>query len=784
MWVLQYDVTRRFQTRGVRQSDNSYRFDLRHDLRLGGQPEPRRLARQRPEVQSIQVSGDGRLPEQELRELLGIEVGDDYDFFVARRRVGRVEKTLEERGRLQSRVRLQRQADEAGMSLSLRVVAGPRVSLVFEGFTPPEKVIAAIRTQWRRGVLDTQRLDDSRDELRGWLMRDRYLRPKIDATVEDRGADDRLARFRIDRGIRSEHVLLAFEGASGIPSDELDRIIEEQKLEQQLFTDPAQVTELLERYYHEHGYLVASVDRPRYEFEGTQARVIVSVSEGPRFVVRDATIAGNAALPTDQLLKELAVVHGDWFLPVAAENSLQRIRDLYWRHGYNDVHTDYALTLDRNTGQVDVRFTAAEGPQSLIADIKVVGNDEASERLVREQLELRPSEPLDLGRLARSRKNLYETQAFSIVDITRQPLATGQKQQPVELTIAVREVQPIQLRYGLSYDTERGPGGVFDVSNHNSLGKARVLGWHSRYDSQQREARAYFSQPSLLYWPIETTAAVYYAEERNPNTDLTRRFHVDRLGTSIQQERKLADSWLWNYGYRYERTHIFDPEPGGVPGEALDERLNVSPLTSALTRETRDDLLDASRGSFLSQAFAYSPSWLGSTDTYIKYLGQYFHYFPLQGERRKHFTNEVLRPRLVYAVGVRVGLARGFGGTDVPRSERFFAGGSTTLRGFEQNVVGPIDAAGVPLGGDAMFVLNNELRLPLLSIFDGVVFSDVGNVFPSVSDFTLTGLRKTAGVGLRVRTRWFLLRGDYGLVLDRRAGERRGRFYFSLGQAF
>ena len=73
---------------------------------------------------------------------------------------------------------------------------------------------------------------------------------------------------------------------------------------------------------------------------------------------------------------------------------------------------------------------------------------------------------------------------------------------------------------------------------------------------------------------------------------------------------------------------------------------------------------------------------------------------------------------------------------------------------------------------------------PLMSIFDGVVFSDIGNVFRTASEFSLTDLRKTAGLGLRVRTRWFLIRGDYGVPLDRRAGERRGRFYFSLGQAF
>ena len=107
----------------------------------------------------------------------------------------------------------------------------------------------------------------------------------------------------------------------------------------------------------------------------------------------------------------------------------------------------------------------------------------------------------------------------------------------------------------------------------------------------------------------------------------------------------------------------------------------------------------------------------------MKYFGQYFRYFALQPPKRKPFTNEILRPRLVFASGVRLGLAKSIGGEGLPISERFFAGGSNSLRGFAQNSVGPIGLDLVPNGGNAMLVINNELRAPLFSVFDGVVFS-------------------------------------------------------------
>ena len=441
--------------------------------------------------------------------------------------------------------------------------------------------------------------------------------------------------------------------------------------------------------------------------------------------------------------------------------------------------------------QVDVTFNVVEGRQSVIAEIAIEGTQKTSEHLVREQVELSTSQPLDFSALAKSRRNLYNTGAFSIVDITREDLegdvpaapdsnaASADDQKPVRLNVSVREVQPFQLRYGASYDTERGLGGIVDISNHNSLGKARVIGLQSRYDGELREARLYMSQPSLRYWPLKTTGSLYIREELNPSTTLTDPFDISRKGASIQQEMELGDAYVWSYGYRFERATTLEPSLG----VGITEALTVSPLTSTLTRETRDEVLDASRGAFLSQAFSYSPGWLGSDQPYLKYYGQYFHYFPLRPPQRKPFTNEILRPRLVFATGIRLGLARGLD-NNVPTSERFYAGGSTTLRGFEQNAVGPIGVNNVPAGGNMLLVLNNEVRVPLISIVDGVVFADIGNVFPKIRDFSFTDLLESAGVGVRLRTPWFLIRGDYGVFLDRRPGERRGRFYFSIGQAF
>ena len=825
VWVARYDVTRRFQTNAVRQADGSYRLDFRHDVRFGGRPSPRRTPRQRPEVALVNVTPGGVLGEAELRDRLGFEPGDTFDYFAARDRIEDIEAELQERGRLQARVRLDRQQDGNSMALNLRVEPGPLVEIVYEGVQPPSDVDEEVRRQWNRGVFDSQRAGDASEALREWLIADRHLTAEVEHRIEDSAEGARRVVFTITPGTRFERIEMEFAGASAVEPATLDEIVDEQDLERQLFTDPVVVTELLERYYREEGFLSAEIDEPSYVYEGAVARAVLRVREGPRFAIRDVTVAGNSVIPTAELLRELPVAVGDPFLPRAAQAALERTRQLYWERAYNDVRSEYSLVLDRQAGRVDVAFEIDEGRQSVIASLDVEGNRKTSDRLVNEQLEIAPGQPLDLSALGRSRRNLYNTGAFSMVDITREPVAAaaggdaagsdavdgeaagsdpaagdagaapgagngdsaaaGQASgagpdavKPVNLHVRLREVQPIQLRYGASYDTERGLGGILDVSNHNSLGKARVLGLVARYDGSVREGRIYLNQPSLRYWPVATTASVYYREERNAETAVADPFNVDRFGVSIQQERELANAYVWTYGYRYERARKFDAL-AGVRGATT----TVSPLTSTFTREARDEVLDATRGSFTSHGLSYSPSWLGGDASYVKYFGQYFHYFPLQPERRKRFTNEILRPRFVYATGIRLGLARGFGGR-VPETERFYAGGSTTLRGFEQNAVGPIGADRTPTGGEALLVLNNEIRFPLIGIVDGVGFLDVGNVFDRVSDFEFSDIRETAGIGVRLRTPWFLVRGDYGVVLDQRPGERRSRFYFSIGQAF
>ncbi|HSW38493.1 MAG TPA: BamA/TamA family outer membrane protein, partial [Acidobacteriota bacterium] len=216
----------------------------------------------------------------------------------------------------------------------------------------------------------------------------------------------------------------------------------------------------------------------------------------------------------------------------------------------------------------------------------------------------------------------------------------------------------------------------------------------------------------------------------------------------------------------------------------------VARLIGTITRDTRDSILDATLGEFASHSFEFGPRFLGSEIGFARYSGQYFRYVQLDrflGWATTGRQGQPLAPRLVYAGAIRLGLTSAFGGRSMVSPERFFAGGGTTMRGFKQDGLGPMellaDGTTRPRGGEALFLFNNEIRFPIVGMVHGVGFMDIGNVYAKLGDFDFT-MRKSAGAGLRLKLGFIPLRFDYGFKLDRKPGESAGEFFFSIGQAF
>ena len=233
--------------------------------------------------------------------------------------------------------------------------------------------------------------------------------------------------------------------------------------------------------------------------------------------------------------------------------------------------------------------------------------------------------------------------------------------------------------------------------------------------------------------------------------------------------------------------------------------MRLSKFSTSLIRDTRDDLVDPNRGTFAIFDTELAARLIGSEVGFVRTFIQTFGYYRLPVQRRT-----------VLAASARLGVANGFpravprllpGGQpaigadgrpiieivdDLPASERFFAGGDTTVRGFSLDRLGTaqtISATGFPIGGNGVVILNGEVRMALVGPFGGAVFLDSGNVFPTASAIDFSQLRGAAGFGIRYRSPVGPIRIDLGFKLDRRELspgrlERRSVLHISLGQAF
>ena len=246
--------------------------------------------------------------------------------------------------------------------------------------------------------------------------------------------------------------------------------------------------------------------------------------------------------------------------------------------------------------------------------------------------------------------------------------------------------------------------------------------------------------------------------------------------------------------YSFEKTKIFDErlaerDPNLPSIDRLFPEVRLSRFAGSMIHDTRDNPLDPSRGLQLIVDGDLAARAIGSEIGFIKTYIQAFTFRQLPTARR-----------IVAAFGARFGAARGFERekdgervADLPASERFFAGGDTTVRGFSLDRLGNAETidpqTGFPGGGNGVVIFNSELRVTVIPRWQAVGFFDAGNVFVRPSDLDLTDLRPAAGLGLRYFSDYFPVRLDLGFNLDRRElvpgrPERGTVFHVSFGQAF
>jgi outer membrane protein assembly factor BamA len=542
------------------------------------------------------------------------------------------------------------------------------------------------------------------------------------------------------------------------------------------------VEKALRQVYNEEGFLKAEITGEPLIIEGTTGVLVIDIKEGPRAQITDVRWAGVGEPRLPAVEQAANIKTPAPFIAADVNDARRRLEDLYRHEGFNtaEVEAQSAVAADDT---VSLTFTVVEGTQQVLQSVELAGNEVTVDKVLTQALRFKFGKPVDLDEWSLARKRLYDTNVFRLVDI--QPVPVGDSVngvQQVKAVVSVEELPEWSFRYGFQIESDRqaaldeftstrNAGVVAEVRNPNLFGRALTGGVFGMYQRNSQDASVFVATSRLFGWRARSTLYGFLERDRILDTERIETVAISkREGVSADQRWKTRGFQIV-YGYRFERNHTVDPDPGSDP-LPLDVVANLAKLSEAIIWDRRDDPINSRKGTFSSVSFDQAASFLGSDFQNRKLLMQQFVFVPLG--------------KIVFASRVQAGFA--YGRDPLAFSDRFRAGGATSVRGYGEESLGP-RVAGIPSGGDRLLILNQEARFPIVRFtssfaFNGVAFVDAGNIFSKGEDWN--GLKLGYGFGLRLDTPVGLLRADAGFPQSNISQSRSNtvRFYFGFGHIF
>lgn len=779
-WIIGYRPKPSIELRVVSQDNQLRIYDFRHELIIGGAARAKAtVSRPAALVASVRFTGT-----PDLQTRLKVKAGTAFDFFRWQQDRDRLEASLRADGYFEARVAAHRSdASSASVDLTYDIRRGPRTVVDIVGVPDNRTLHREIEHIWSDAVFDGFLLDQAKNAAREAMVRGGYMSAIVTTSIrQPDAAQEKHLVVAIQPGPRYTHRGLVFTGQQHVTTARLEEMA---GATASPWVDPAPLIQAITTMYRNEGFLDAGVSVSTPRFDGNTATLPIVIREGPQFRLASVTFVGPSARTPAAAEKAFGLKPGAALTRVAADAAVQALANAYRTQGFTVVRVTLTNEAERATGLVALTVTVDEGPQLMLREVEIEGTRRTSPALVSAALKLVVGQPVDLAAWAQARKRLFDTGVFRQVDIQAVPIesaagdgASTESVQPIRARVTLEEFPPLRLRYGfevedqvqpLSETRTLRPGVAGDLTYRNVFGRAATTGLALRYTKDFEAARGFFSTPS--FWGLPLTSSVFLARSREQRgTSSAQPFVVDKSELTAEQRFRAGRRLQLAYSYNFQRNHTFDRNPGPDNPLAFDLTINIARLTATSLVDTRDDLVDATRGLLSSSSFEYGAAALGSDLRFAKYFMQQNYY-------------RTLGHGLVFATSGRLGLGAGYG-QDLIQSERFLAGGGNSVRGYKEDSLGPLDIFGDAAGGNALLVFNEEIRFPIAWRFRGVGFFDAGNVFATPGDLRFSTLRAGAGIGLRVQTPFALLRVDAGTPLGARPGEARTRWFFSIGQSF
>jgi len=676
------------------------------------------------------------------------------------------------------------------LPLTIETVTGSRVRVEVTGAKMSAKELRKRVPVFAEGAVDPDLLAEGERALRDYYEREGYFEVEVDyKTAEPPPADENKAEkkdenkkdtvtpveqvitYTIDRGRHLRMAGVSFDGEQYFHPSQLQT---QMSIQPASFDFPGRYsrrlldTDLnaLKNLYHANGFLdVAVTDEIEQDYRDKKGDLFVHfhVQEGPQTLVDTLTVEGTKAISKQTILSKIASSAGEPYSDFNVVSDRDNILALYYNEGFPDAQFKATLVnapaasagsetkagLETKPGaqanahrRVALTYQIDEGPQVKVSEIFIGGYDKTRRGVIAREVKIKQGEPLREGDVIETQRRLYNLGIFTRVTLAPQNPTGTDPDKAVD--VIVEEAKRYTIAYGGGIEVQRlggsGPDSTsfefaplvtFEISKANVTGRADTLSFKIRASTLQGRALLSYTAPNVFAKPNLIFQTTFFADKSRDVTTFT----STRYEGSVQLEHRISRTTELFYRYTYRKVLVDAASLMIAPEEIplFSQPDLVSEFGVSWAREHRDNPADATHGSYNSVDFSLAEKQIGSSASFARIFLQNSSYY-------------TLTKWLVLARGTRFGVQQTLGNTlaaDIPLPERFFAGGGTSLRGFGFNQAGPRDpVTGFPVGGQAMLVLNQELRFPLRlprigTKLGGAIFYDAGNVFSSVETITL-----------------------------------------------
>lgn len=762
---------------------------------------------------------------------LGVTTGAKFDQAALDQAVERYAADLRAHGFLEARVTadVAIAPDRQNVNVTVTMNRGPAVTVTFRGDPLPDARRKEILALLREGTLDEDALENQERNIENDLLAQGY-RDAIAPFSREPGAGGRLqVVFTVNRGRQYRVAAVNLTGCQQVPRADVLLVLKATAGQWYVKANLDADAGAVQAFYLTRGFRAADikVSSAPTGADPSQLTVTFAVTEGSRTTIDAVVFDGASAVPAATLRQDVVSQVNGPFYGSQIEKDREAVLARYQSLGYLQATVEVPEAFSADGTRFSLRFVIHEGPRILVDHVLIRGNTRTKSSTIDRALGLRAGMPLTMTELLDAQRRMSELGLFRRVQLTALEAGTTDRR---DILVVVEEAPVNTIGYGGGLEgtqvlrpNEQGvpvqmlevsPRGFFEIGRRNLFGKDRSVDLFLRGAIRSTDqvatsgsstttssstgfheyrVLATYREPRFMDTPVDLVVSASLDQAIRSTFDFNRQ-QVYFEG-SHRFGRKLSVAARYAIG----RTRLFNETiapPDQLAVDRLFPRVRLSTLSASAIFSTRDDAFDPTRGVLVTLDTTVAPRALGSEVGFAK------------GTWQSYFYKKVpWLPGSVFAGGVRVGLAFGFPvstvdangqpvdiAQELPASERFFAGGDTSVRGWALDQLGSsavIDQNGVSNGGNGLVIFNAELRFPIWrsKSFGGAVFIDTGNVFAKVSEIDLGDLRSGAGFGLRWKSPVGPLRLDFAWKLRPITygnGTRESGFswYITIGQAF